>query len=75
MRHIPLIGKRSFDFYRSLHGTQFVNRPKHSCRTYSESAGDGDGTFRRVQQLYVFIQFCEQQLQCLLLKAMVFPYN
>ncbi|KAK9906845.1 hypothetical protein WJX75_009027 [Coccomyxa subellipsoidea] len=50
MRHIPLIGKRSFDLYRGFNGTQFVILPRHSCRTYSESAGDGDGTFRRVQQ-------------------------
>lgn len=54
MRHISLVGKRSTDVYLGINRSHASSVTRFPFRNFSDSAGEGDGTFKRVQQLYVF---------------------
>lgn len=66
MRDISLVGKRSIDLYLGLNRSHIASVTRVPFRNFSDSAGEGDGTFKRVQQLYVrdiittlfFVQHC-----------------
>ncbi|CAL8462062.1 g1593 [Coccomyxa elongata] len=50
MRHISLVGKRSIDLYLVINRSHASSVTRFPFRNFSDSAGEGDGTFKRVQQ-------------------------